>query len=80
MKGLQELCNEPTKDGKACNMLKGHEAPWHRYKPDSYTIDWRIKSGKDNRVLEFGRGRKELGYAMTLYLRRYDKLVIEIES
>lgn len=39
-------------------------------------MEWRIKY--DDKILEFGEGRVEFGYALTKYLEQHDTLVIEV--
>lgn len=69
------LCGHPTSNGP-CNMRKGHNAPYHRNSDRRKPMEWRIKY--DDKILEFGEGRVEFGYALTKYLEQHDTLVIEV--
>lgn len=73
-----ELCGEPTSSGKPCNMPKGHNAPFHRSREYNKPVNWIIKNTV-NKELESGIGRKELGYAMTRWLKSGISIVIEVK-
>lgn len=72
-----EKCGEATPNGP-CSMPKGHKAKFHRNRDYKPPIEWQIKN-EVNKVLELGSGRKELGYAMTYWLKKGIKLTIEVE-
>lgn len=74
-----KLCGEPTASGKPCNMPKGHPAKFHRHRDYKNPLEWIIKDAKSKKALESGNGRKELGYAMTYWLKKSISLIIEVE-
>jgi hypothetical protein len=76
----REICGEPTPNGP-CNMRKGHEARFHRHRNHNHAIEWQIVNPV-NKIISQGRGRNDLGYALTKVLRDpiYDKFTIVIEK
>jgi len=76
-----EICGQPTKSGKPCNMPKGHHALFHRHREYPTPISWVIFEFIDPNIfneLERGYGREELSYAMTRCLQKTNNLRIDI--
>lgn len=75
---MNELCGQPTSTGKPCSMPKGHSAKFHRYRDYRAPLQWVIKNQGTKKILEEGTGRKELGYAMTYWLKKGFNLTMEV--
>jgi len=70
-----ELCGVQTPTGP-CTLKKGHRLNYHRHRLYEQ-VTWEILS-VDNKLLEEGKARVPLNYAVTRQLEEHDKLVIHI--
>lgn len=71
-----ELCGEPAKGGP-CTMVKGHHAKFHRHRNYKRAIKWTIKT-PSHKIIKEGKGRVDLGYALTAIMKDHPTVHIEV--